>query len=196
MFSHRVKLFTLFGFQVRVDASWLLLGVLISWTLAVGVFPAALPGLGAPTYWWMAIGLVERFARCFSDRRAAAQVEHTVTTMVGQRVFGIALGYEDLLDHDELRYDPIMAVLAGKLAARRRNCAPVAGKSTLNPLELGADESTAYHKIGYDPRAIEAAFVNLFLDAHQHPPPQIILDLDATDDPLHGHQEGRFFHGY
>jgi Transposase DDE domain group 1 len=143
-----------------------------------------------------AIGLVERFAGCFSDRRAAERVEHKVTTMVGQRVFGIALGYEDLLDHDELRHDPIMAVLAGKLGARRRNCAPVAGKSTLNRLELGADEPTPYHKIGHDPRAIEAAFVDLFLDAHQHPPPQSILDLDATDDPLHGHQEGRFFHGY
>jgi hypothetical protein len=89
-----------------------------------------------------------------------------------------------------------MAVLAGKLAARRRNCAPVAGKSTLNRLELGTPEPTAYHKIGHDPQAIEAAFVDLFLDAHQHPPAQIILDLDATDDPLHGDQEGRFFHGY
>jgi hypothetical protein len=116
--------------------------------------------------------------------------------MVGQRVFGIALGYEDLLDHDELRHDPIMAVLAGKLAARRRNCAPVAGKSTLNRLELGAEQPTSYHKISHDPQAIAAAFVDLFLDARQRPPKQIILDLDATDDPLHGHQEGRFFHGY
>ena len=143
-----------------------------------------------------AIGLIERFARCFSDRRAAEQVEHQVATLVGQRVFGIALGYEDLVDHDELRHDPIMAVLAGKLAARRKNCAPVAGKSTLNRLELGKEEPTPYHKIGHDPQAIEAAFVDLFLDAHQHPPQQIILDLDATDDPVHGHQEGRFFHGY
>ena len=77
-----------------------------------------------------------------------------------------------------------------------RNCAPVAGKSTLNRLELGREQPTRYHKIGYDPQAIEAAFVDLFLDAYQHPPTQIILDLDATDDPLHGHQEGRFFHGY
>jgi hypothetical protein len=143
-----------------------------------------------------AIGLIDRFARCFTDGRVAEQVGHTVTTMVGQRVFGIALGYEDLLDHDELRHDPIMAVLAGKLAARRRNCAPVTGKSTLNRLELGTEAPTPYHKIGHKPRAIEAAFVDLFLDAHRGPLAQIILDLDATDDPLHGHQEGRFFHGY
>ena len=143
-----------------------------------------------------AIGLIERFARCFNDRRSQEQVEHTVATLVGQRIFGIALGYEDLVDHDELRHDPIMAVLAGKLAARRKNCAPVAGKSTLNRLELGKKEPTPYHKIGHDPQAIEAAFVDLFIDAHQHPPAQIILDLDATDDPLHGDQEGRFFHGY
>ena len=143
-----------------------------------------------------AIGLIDRFARCFSDSRSEELVEHTVATLIGQRVFGIALGYEDLLDHDVLRHDPIMAVLAGKLAARRKNCAPVAGKSTLNRLELGKEEPTPYHKIGHDPQAIEAAFVALFLDAYQHPPAQIILDLDATDDPLHGDQEGRFFHGY
>src|SRR5262245_23947780 len=116
--------------------------------------------------------------------------------MVGQRIFGIALGYEDVVDHDELRHDPIMAVLAGKLVARRKNCAPVAGKSTLNRLELGTDKPSAYHKIGHDPQAIEDLFVDLLLEAHQRAPRQIILDLDATDDPLHGNQEGRFFHGY
>ncbi len=143
-----------------------------------------------------AIGLIDRFAGCFTDSRSPELVEHTVATLVGQRIFGIALGYEDLIDHDELRHDPIMAVLAGKLVARRKNCAPVAGKSTLNRLELGQPEPTRYHKIGHDPQAIEALFVDLFLDAHVRPPRQIILDLDATDDPLHGHQEGRFFHGY
>ena len=116
--------------------------------------------------------------------------------MIGQRVFGIALGYEDVVDHDTLRHDPIMAVLAGKLTARRQNCAPVAGKSTLNRLELGKAEPTSYHKIGHDPLAIEGVFVDLFLEAQRRAPPQLILDLDATDDPLHGHQEGRFFHGY
>lgn len=143
-----------------------------------------------------AIGLVDRFAACFTDRRAAELVEHEVGTMIGQRIFGIALGYEDLIDHDQLRYDPTLAVLAGKLAARRKDCAPLAGKSTLNRLELGRAELTRYHRIAWDGAKIEALFVDLFLEAHQQPPKQIILDLDATDDPLHGHQEGRFFHGY
>ena len=142
------------------------------------------------------IRLVERFAGCFTDYRAADLVEHTVSGLVGQRVFGIALGYEDLIDHDELRHDPVMAVLGGKLEAHRANCAPLAGKSTLNRLELSREEPTRYHKISYDTAAIEALFVDLFVDAHAAPPPQITLDLDATDDPLHGHQEERFFHGY
>ena len=143
-----------------------------------------------------AIGLIDRFAACFNDARTAALVEHQVGTMVMQRVFGIALGYEDLNDHDELRGDPVMAVLAGKLAARRADCAPLAGKSTLNRLELSRPEPTRYHKISHDPAAIETLFVDVFLQTHRRPPAQIILDLDATDDPLHGHQEGRFFHGY
>jgi len=143
-----------------------------------------------------AIGVIARFAGCFEDRRAAELIEHTVPTLVGQRVFGIALGYEDLIDHDELRHDPVMAVLAGKLAAGRRDCAPVAGKSTLNRLELSRPEPSRYHKLSHDPAAIEGLLVDVFLDAHVVPPEQIILDLDATDDPLHGHQEGRFFHGY
>jgi hypothetical protein len=143
-----------------------------------------------------AIGLVGRFADCFIDRRRAELVEHRVPTLVGQRVFGIALGYEDLNDHDELRHDPIMAVLAGKLKAMRPDCAPVAGKSTLNRLELSRERATRYHKVSHDPAAIEGLFVTLFLEAHKTPPREIILDLDATDDPLHGHQEGRFFHGY
>ncbi len=143
-----------------------------------------------------AIGLIERFAGCFRDHRLPELIEHTVPTLVGQRVFGVALGYEDLVDHDELRYDPVMAILAGKLEARRSDCAPLAGKSTLNRLELSRVEPSRYHKIGYEPEQIEGLFVDLFLDGHAAPPPQIILDLDATDDPLHGHQEGRFFHGY
>lgn len=142
------------------------------------------------------IGLVARFADCFRDHRCQERIEHEVATLVGQRVFAIALGYEDLNDHDELRHDPLMAVLAGKLTARRSDCAPVAGKSTLNRLELSRKEPTRYHKIAYDEAAIEALPATLFLEAHVRPPRQIILDLDATDDPLHGHQEGRFFHGY
>src|SRR6201989_297640 len=140
--------------------------------------------------------LIERFAGCFTDHRAADLVEHTVPGLVGQRVFGIALGYEDLIDHDQLRHDPVMAVLGGKLAAKRADCAPLAGKSTLNRLEMSRAEPTRYHKISYDAAAIEGLFVDLFLDAHSAAPPQITLDLDATDDPLHGHQEERFFHGY
>jgi hypothetical protein len=143
-----------------------------------------------------AIGLVERFAGCFEDGRVPAQIEHTVKAMVAQRVFGIALGYEDLIDHDHLRHDPVLATLAGKLAARRKTCAPLAGKSTLNRLEHAPSGPSRYHKIGHDPAAIEGLFVELFLEAHKTPPKEIVLDLDATDDPLHGHQEGRFFHGY
>jgi Transposase DDE domain group 1 len=143
-----------------------------------------------------AIKLVDRFAGCFSDHRSAELVEHLVATLVGQRVFGLALGYEDVNDHDELRHDPVMALLAGKLAARRKDCAPVAGKSTLNRLELSRPEPTRYHKVAHDPAAIEGLFVALFVEAYKTPPEEIILDLDATDDPVHGAQEGRFFHGY
>jgi DDE family transposase len=143
-----------------------------------------------------AIGMMERFAACFHDVRRQHLIEHEVATLVGQRVFGIALGYEDLNDHDELRHDPLMAVLAGKLAARREDCAPVAGKSTLNRLELSRLEPTRYHKISHNPVAIKKLPVELFLEAHERPPSEIILDLDATDDPVHGEQEGRFFHGY
>src|SRR5712671_1456483 len=143
-----------------------------------------------------AIGMMDRLAACFHDERRAGLIEHEVATLVGQRVFGIALGYEDLNDHDALRHDPMMAVLAGKLEARREDCAPVAGKSTLNRLELSKLESTRYHKISHNPVAIRNLFVDLFLETRARPPRQIILDLDATDDPLHGEQEGRFFHGY
>jgi len=143
-----------------------------------------------------AIGLMDRFAACFHDERRADLIEHEVATLVGQRVFGIALGYEDLNDHDELRHDPMMAVLAGKLAARRADWAPVAGKSTLNRLELSKLAPTRYHKISHNPVAIKTLLVDLFLEAHARAPKQIVLDLDATDDPLHGEQEGRFFHGY
>jgi Transposase DDE domain group 1 len=143
-----------------------------------------------------AIAMMDRFASCFHDVRCQELIEHEVVTLVGQRVFGIALGYEDLNDHDELRHDPMMAVLAGKLGARREDCAPVAGKSTLNRLELSRLEPTRYHKISHNPIAIKRLLVDLFLEAHERAPSEIILDLDATDDPVHGEQEGRFFHGY
>jgi hypothetical protein len=142
------------------------------------------------------IGLTRRLAECFTDARNPAFVEHEIRTLVMQRVVGIALGYEDLIDHDELRHDPVLAVLAGKLTARRSDCAPLAGKSTLNRLELSRPEPTRYARLAADTCAIETLFVDLFVDAHKKAPAQITLDLDATDDPLHGHQEGRFFHGY
>jgi hypothetical protein len=143
-----------------------------------------------------AIKLLERFTACFHDKRRQELIEHEVVTLLGQRVLGIALGYEDLNDHDELRHDPMMAVLAGKLEARREDCAPVAGKSTLNRLELSRLEPTRYHKISHNPIAIKRLMVELFLEAHERAPSEIVLDLDATDDPVHGEQEGRFFHGY
>jgi hypothetical protein len=143
------------------------------------------------------LGLIRRLAACFTDRRDPRLVEHRLETLVGQRVFALALGYEDLNDHDELRHDPSFAVLAGKLAAKRADCAPLAGKSTLNRLEHKARRDAAkYHKIDCDAARLEALFVELFLDAHKRPPKEIVLDLDATDDPIHGDQEARFFHGY
>jgi hypothetical protein len=144
-----------------------------------------------------AIRMMWRFAACFHDERNQDLIEHEVVTLVGQRVFGIALGYEDLNDHDALRHDPMLAVLAGKLKARRHlYCAPVAGKSTLNRLELSRLEPSRYHKISHNPVAIRRLLLDLFVEAHDRPPNEIILDLDATDDPVHGEQEGRFFHGY
>ncbi len=144
-----------------------------------------------------AIGLIDRLAACFDDRRDLASTVHGITTLVAQRVVGIALGYEDVEDHDSLRHDPVPALLSDRLTPRRADCAPLAGKSTLNRLELGPEGApTRYHKIGHDGAAIERLFIDLFVEAHKTPPRRIVLDLDATDDPLHGHQEGRFFHGY
>jgi DDE family transposase len=144
------------------------------------------------------IGLIDRLAGCFVDERRGNLIEHTVRTLVGQRVFGIALGYEDLNDHEQLRHDPVFGTLLGKLEAKRRSaCAALAGKSTLNRLELHRQEGVSrYRKIRPVEEGIERLFVDLFVEAHGEAPQQIVLDLDATDDPLHGHQEGRFFHGY
>ena len=144
------------------------------------------------------LGLVRRFAGCFIDRRDPRYVEHRVHTLVGQRIFGLALGYEDLNDHDELRKDPTLAVLAGKLNPElRTDCEPLAGKSTLNRLEhTPRRHASKYHKIDCDGARVDALLVDLFLEAHQRKPREIVLDLDNTDIPLHGMQEGRFFHGY
>jgi len=144
------------------------------------------------------LGLMRRFAACFIDRRDPRYVEHQVETLVGQRVFGLVLGYEDLNDHDELRKDPTLAVLAGKLKpVVRSDCEALAGKSTLNRLEhTPKRHGTKYHKIDCDGAQVDALLVDLFLEAHARAPREIVLDLDNTDIPLHGEQEGRFFHGY
>lgn len=153
-----------------------------------------------------ATGILRQFAACFTDHRDPELIEHTVEALLAQRVYGLALGYEDLNDHDELRYDPLLATLVGKadpsgqdrLRVRDRGKA-LAGKSTLNRLELtpvGADQDSRYKKITAHSRSIEDLFVDLFLQAYERPPEQIVLDLDATDNPLYGEQLGRFFHGY
>lgn len=139
------------------------------------------------------IDLLSRLARCFDDQRNPALVQHTVEQMVSQRVYGLALGYEDLNDHDQLREDPLLAVLSGKRDVGQK---PLAGKSTLNRLELSIEQPSRYKKVHCRQAAVDELLVNLFLEAHAQPPEQIVLDLDATDLPLHGHQEGRFFHGY
>src|SRR3954452_8417464 len=144
------------------------------------------------------LGLVRRFAECFTDRRDARYVEHSVETLVGQRIFGLALGYEDLNDHDELRKDPTFAVLAGELSpVLRTDCEPLAGKSTLNRLEhTPRRHASKYHRIDCDGTQVDALLVDLFLEAHERAPREIVLDLDNTDIPLYGAQEGRFSHGY
>ena len=144
------------------------------------------------------LGLMRRFAACFTDRRDPRFVEHQVETLVGQRIFGLALGYEDLNDHDELRKDPTFAVLAGKLApVLRSDCEALAGKSTLNRLEHTPRRHGAkYHKIDCDGSRVDALLVDLFLEAHERAPKAIVLDLDNTDIPLFGGQEGRFYHGH
>ena len=137
------------------------------------------------------IGLLDRVASCFTDRRWPVFVQHQLSEMLAQRIYGLALGYEDLNDHEQLRHDPLMGVLAG----RRKLEAPLAGKSTLNRLELPGG-SKRYHKIDYVPEKIDALLVDVFIESHAQPPDRIVLDLDATDIPLYGHQPERFFHGY
>jgi hypothetical protein len=159
-------------------------------------------------------GIVRRFAACFTDYRDTQQIEHPLLDLITQRVFGLALGYEDLNDHDELRRDPMLAVALGKddvKGEQRRRAQdrgkPLAGKSTLNRLELTAPDydgsprqkdsgKAETKKIVVDPESIDALLVDLFLEAHEQAPARIVLDVDATDDRLYGHQEGRFYHGY
>lgn len=142
------------------------------------------------------IGLIKQFAGCFTDYRDPDLIEHRLEELVGQRIYGLALGYEDLNDHEQLRKDPLLGVLVEKEDAGREL---LAGKSTLNRLELTAEKASAkdrYKKIVLHHGAVDRLLVDLFLQAHVEAPQQIILDVDATDDPLYGKQEGRFFHGY
>src|SRR5205807_1758695 len=139
------------------------------------------------------LNLLNRLASCFQDDRNPVLITHQVQEMVAQRVYGLALGYEDLNDHEQLRNDVLLRVLAGKRKAEEE---PLAGKSTLNRLELSTSEPNRYKKIHYNQAAIDRLLVDIFLEAHEREPERIVLDLDGTDLPLHGHQEGRFFHGY
>lgn len=151
--------------------------------------------------------IISEFAECFTDHRDPNLTEHSVKELLAQRIYGLALGYEDLNDHDQLRHDPLLAVLVGKSDPEGKNRfrqrdkgKALAGKSTLNRLELAAPsdlkQSDKYKKIAIDLKRAEDFFVDVFLSAHEKPPSEIILDVDATDDRLYGKQEGRFFHGY
>ncbi len=152
------------------------------------------------------LGLLDRLATCFTDYRNPNSIEHSVQALVAQRAYGLALGYEDLNDHDVLRKDSVLALLVGKqdltgdARVREQDRGnPLAGSSTLNRLELSTPETAPddrYKKIVADPAALDGLLVDVFLESQRTPPREIWLDLDATDDPLHGHQEGRFFHGY
>jgi len=151
-------------------------------------------------------GIIRQFAACFTDYRDPELIEHTVKELVAQRIYALALGYEDLNDHDDLRHDPLLAVLVGKKDPlgrtrdrERDRGKALAGKSTLNRLELTpvrANAGSRYKKIVADRQAVHRLFTEVFLQSHRRPPKRIVLDLDATDDPIHGHQSGRFFHGY
>ncbi len=141
------------------------------------------------------IGLLSRVRKCFCDYRNPIFIEHELGELLAQRIYGLALGYEDLNDHEELRRDPLLALMAGK----RKLEEPLAGKSTLNRLELTPADlplEDRYHKITYSSAALDALLVDLFLESYAQAPRQIVLDLDVTDTPLYGQQEARFFHGY
>jgi len=138
------------------------------------------------------LNLLSRLAECFLDGRDPERVEHSVQEMVSQRVYGIALGYEDLNDHEQLRTDPLFGVLAGREELER----PLAGKSTLNRLELGDGSEDRYKRVTFWKAGVDELLVRVFLESQEKAPEEIIVDVDTTDLPLHGEQEGRFFHGY
>jgi hypothetical protein len=138
------------------------------------------------------LNLMPRLGECFLDGRNQDRIEHTVAEMLAQRVYGLALGYEDLNDHEQLRKDPVFGILAG----REEMDAPLAGKSTLNRMEMGAGVRDRYKRITFWKDSIDELMVKIFIESHPGAPPEIVLDVDTTDLPLHGKQEGRFFHGY
>jgi hypothetical protein len=138
------------------------------------------------------LDLLRRFAECFLDGRNQSLVEHSIPAMISQRIYGLALGYEDLNDHEQLRIDPVFGILTGK----ENLAAPLAGKSTLNRMELGTGINDRYKKITFWKEAVDELLVNVFIESHEKAPAEIVLDMDTTDLPLHGKQEGRFFHGY
>ena len=138
------------------------------------------------------LNLLPRFAKCFLDGRNQSLVEHAISEMVAQRVYGLALGYEDLNDHEQLRTDPVFGLLAGK----ENLTEPLAGTSTLNRMELGTGINNRYKKITFWKEAVDELLVNAFVESHEKAPAEIVLDMDTTDVTLHGRQEGRFFHGY
>ena len=138
------------------------------------------------------LNLLPRLAACFLDGRKPDLVKHSVLEMLSQRVYGLALGYEDLNDHEQLRSDPVFGILAG----REKLEEPLAGKSTLNRMELGSGTPDRYKKITFWKEGIDELMVQMYVEAQGQAPDQIVLDIDTTDLPLHGKQEGRFFHGY
>jgi hypothetical protein len=138
------------------------------------------------------LNLLPRLAECFLDGRNQEQIEHSILEMLSQRIYGLALGYEDINDHELLRKDPVFGILAG----RNKLEEPLAGKSTLNRMELGTGSKDRYKKITFWKDAIDQLLVKVFIESYSEAPEEIILDVDTTDLPLHGKQEGRFFHGY
>jgi hypothetical protein len=138
------------------------------------------------------LNLIPRLGKCFLDGRNQSLVEHSVSEMLAQRIYGLALGYEDLNDHEQLRKDPVFGILAGKEDLNE----PLAGKSTLNRMELGTGMNDRYKKITFWKEGVDELLLNVFIESHDKAPAEIVLDMDTTDLPLHGRQEGRFFHGY
>ena len=138
------------------------------------------------------LNLLPRLAKCFLDGRNQNLVEHSIQEMVSQRIYGLALGYEDINDHEQLRKDPVFGILAGRDELEK----PLAGKSTLNRMELGTGVTSRYKKITFWKESVDELMVNLFIESYEQAPAEIVLDMDTTDLPLHGQQEGRFFHGY